>query len=448
MNSIRAIGAKVGGLKSEIVWVACGQIAAALGSLIGVRLLTSSLKPSSYGEFALGSTVALLTQQALIGPLAAASLRFFGPSLEARRLAVFLAAVRRLLVSTIAVTILLAAGVGTIIIAGNGRRWALLLTASTLLALLLGWQSTLDSLQNAARHRKICALHDALGSWTRYGVAAALVWLVRPTSSIAMLGFATGIAIVLISQTHFYRRDIVRLASDEELPDPSDVRRMTGKMWAYAWPFATWGMFSWAQLVSDTWGLQLARGRATVGIYNALYQVGYYPVLIATNAMVQLLAPLLFARAGDGSDAKRLWESQRAAAIAAYISVLLACLGAILAFTLRNVIFHYLVGARYRPGSGLLAPLVLAGGMFAAAQIAATSTMAQYRTEKLILPKILTSVAGAIVNVAAALQWGLPGVVYGNLAFSALYLVWMLHLNHVGRGWRVIQPDDGGTVGI
>src|SRR5207244_2887150 len=73
-------------LAREFLWVGIGQAAAALGGLAGVSLLTRALTPERYGELALGMTVATLTQQSLLGPVAGALLRFFAPATEAGQL--------------------------------------------------------------------------------------------------------------------------------------------------------------------------------------------------------------------------------------------------------------------------------------------------------------------------------------------------------------------------
>src|SRR5207247_7755858 len=84
-------------LAKEFFWVGAGQVAAIVGGLAGIRLLTQALSPASYGELALGMTAASLTQQVVVGPAAGAILRFFAPATEAKQLGDYLKASRRLL---------------------------------------------------------------------------------------------------------------------------------------------------------------------------------------------------------------------------------------------------------------------------------------------------------------------------------------------------------------
>ena len=61
----------------EFFWVILGQLTSAVGSLAAVRLLTAYLDAEAYGKFALGSTIALLVNQSLFGPLTNACVRYW-----------------------------------------------------------------------------------------------------------------------------------------------------------------------------------------------------------------------------------------------------------------------------------------------------------------------------------------------------------------------------------
>ncbi|HEV2070110.1 MAG TPA: hypothetical protein VGR26_09980, partial [Acidimicrobiales bacterium] len=67
-------------LGREAAWVAAGQAAAALGAFVGVAVLTNVLDPTTYGELALGITLASLAQLVAWSPITAAVLRFFSPA--------------------------------------------------------------------------------------------------------------------------------------------------------------------------------------------------------------------------------------------------------------------------------------------------------------------------------------------------------------------------------
>src|SRR5579862_3615458 len=91
----------------EAAWIVTGQFVAVTGSAIGVRILTSYLSPTAYGQLALSMTVAMFCQQAIFGPMGNAVVRFFAPSQRACTLPIFFAAAKQLyLQALIAVAII------------------------------------------------------------------------------------------------------------------------------------------------------------------------------------------------------------------------------------------------------------------------------------------------------------------------------------------------------
>lgn len=412
----------------EALWIAAGQVAASAGAVVGVRIMTGALTPRAYGHLALGMTAGVLAQQVLLGPLASASLRFFAAAREQRQVRNYLLATGRLL-RQISLLVLCSVPPAclTLVALGVGA-WARLLLAAALYALLLGYDAALDSMQTAARQRVTVAWHDALAAWMRYPLAVALISLVGATGTVALLGFALSAAVVLVSQLWFFRHRILTLTRSELPSDASAVNGWVVKMRAYSWPFATWGLFTWVQLSADRWSLQLTHGSDAVGLYNAVYQIGYLPLLILANAAVQFLAPIIFSRAGDASDPGRLRAARRLTSNVVHVSLALAVVGALTTYLLRHRVVSLLLAPDFRSSADLLAPLVLAGGIFAAGQIAALAPMIAMEPQRLIAPKVVTAIVGAGLNVAGALLFGAHGVAYAAVVFSALYYIWTSQL--------------------
>jgi O-antigen/teichoic acid export membrane protein len=412
----------------EFFWVGLGQAIAAVGGLVGVSLLTRVLSPESYGELALGMTAGTLAQQVVIGPFAGAFLRFFAPAREARQTRAFLRAAVRLIARATAVLLAIAllSGIG-FLVSGHGR-WIGLLAAAFLFSLLSSYNSALDGIQNAARQRVVVAWHQGLGQWLRFLAALALVGWVGSTSGVAMFGYALGSALVLVSQSVLFRRQILRTLTDEALPDPTGIRHWTDQMRAYTWPFMTWAVFTWVQSCSDRWALQFSGATGDVGLYAALYQLGYQPLMLASGLLVQLVAPVIFSRAGDGTDPERLARSHRLNRLIFLGSLGLTGLGALVAVLFHDRIVALFVAPEYRVVSGLLPLMILAGGLYAAGQIAVLSLLSGVNSRALIAPKIVTALLGVALNFAGAFWFGLNGVVWAGVLFGLIYLVWIIFL--------------------
>jgi hypothetical protein len=72
--------------------------------------------------------------------------------------------------------------------------------------------------------------------------------------------------------------------------------------------------------------------------------------------------------------------------------------------------------------------VVLAGGIFAAAQTVSLKLMSQLRANAMITAKISTALLGIALNLIGARLYGTAGVVAASIAFSLACLVWMLAL--------------------
>jgi len=424
-------------LAKEFLWVGAGQIAAVAGGLVGIRLLTQALSPASYGELALAMTVATLAQQVVLGPAAGALLRFFAPAHEAKQLRAYFRGSRRLVAEGTCLVFALAVLSALALLLSGRTQWLTLLAAAFLYSLLSGYCSALDGMQNAARQRAVVAWHQGLGQWLRFSLALAFIALCGALSSAAMLGYAMASAAVLGSQVFLFRRKILALLSDQSSAMDAAAGCWTRPMRGYAWPFAIWGVFTWAQMASDRWALQLCGSASAVGLYAALYQLGYYPMTLLSGFLSQLVLPILFSRAGDGTDKGRLAASHRLNRLIFSSSMLLTVIGGLVAWAFHRQIFALFVGPEYRQVSPWLPAMVLAGGLFAAGQVAGLSLLSEVDTKRLIAPKIVTALLGVGGNFAGAFWFGLTGVVCASVLFSITYLTWVWILT-TGRPYSTL----------
>jgi O-antigen/teichoic acid export membrane protein len=420
MADILALGrARFSRLSKEGLWILFGQAAAVLGSLAGVRLLTELLDPAAYGELALGMTLASLVNQTVLGPLGNGITRFYAPAQERGDLGSYLSAVRNMMLAAtavIAIMILLASA--GLLIAGR-REWMAIASAAFIFAGLSGYNAILSGIQNAARQRSIVALHQGIEPWARFLLAAALLLWLGATSTVAMVGYALGVMLVLGSQYIFFRKVI----HDNVAAADQGIWRQ--QIWRYSWPISIFGTFTWMQLVSDRWALELFATTQDVGLYAALFQLGYYPMSIATGMAIQFLVPIFFQRAGDASDNVRNANVNRLGWRLTGMALALTGMVFFAALLFHAQIFRIFVAAEYAPVSHLLPWMLLAGGVFAAGQTIALNLMSQMKTRILIAPKLITALLGVALNFACAYWYGITGIVIAGILFSVSYFLWM-----------------------
>ncbi len=385
--------------------------------------MTEFLDPAAYGELALGMTAAALITQTVLGPVSNGASRFYAPALEQGDVGGYFAAVHRLLrwASGAIGLILLLAIAGLAIV----ERADLIgvTVAALLFALVSGYNSILSGVQNAARHRSVVAFHQGLESWLRFLLAAALMFALQASSAVALWGYATASVFILASQYWFFRKSIPTGSAAASGND------WTGPIWKYSWPFGTWGIFTWLQLASDRWALEKFATTEDVGLYVVLYQLGHYPISLATGMAVQFLAPIVYRRAGDAENRERIENVNVLTWRLTALALALTCIASLLALALHRQIFALFVSKEYGSVSSLLPWVTLSGGIFAAGQTIALNLMSRMKTQAMMVAKIATALLGLALNLAGAYWYGTTGVVLAGVLFSVSYLAWMIILS-------------------
>ena len=408
----------------EFLLVGIGQVIFTLGSILGVRLMTGALAPAVYGQVSLAITFVTLISQILVIPLSASLSRYFNLAREQGRLPAFLGSGFLLAVRiNLASLGLFGAGAAGLWLLGQSGQLGLAV-CTCLFSIFSGINILMDSTQSAARQRAVVAWHQGVGQWVRYLAAVGCVYLLGRSASSAMAGYAASAVLILASQLFFFRRRFQDIAPAEIRPDPDWTRRILD----YSLPFASWGIFTWLQMTSDRWALQTFSSTQDVGFYTVLYQLGYYPLMILSYIFTQFAQPVLFSQAGDGSQSERVGRAQRNTWRILAGFGLLTGLGVAAAAWLHPLVFQLLAAPGYRSVSPYLPWMVLASGLFGCGQIAAIVILNRGDSQALRAPKILTGIVGTAFNLAGAYFLGLPGVVYGMVAFSGLYLAWILLL--------------------
>lgn len=408
-------------LAKEGSWIVIGQIATVTGSLVLVRVLTEYLAPAQYGQLALGLTVAGLVNQVVMGGIINGIGRFYSIAAEKQDLGGYLHAARHLLVyATMAVV-----AIGLMLMASlywlGYSQWISLAAAALMFSLLSGYNSVLSSIQNAARQRAIVAFHGGLDAWLKIGLAVGVVLWLGTSSTAVVIGYACSSLLITVSQLIFLRRTIPQ----QEVRTQNHQQWM-GQMWAYSLPFATWGIFGWAQQSSARWALEMFTTTDNVGFYSVLSQLGYAPIQTVTALMLTFLTPILFARAGDASCSVRNENVSKLTNKLVMLGLALTGCAFIVAMLFHSYIFHLFVSLRYFSVSHYLPWIVLSGGFFSVAQIYATRMMAFMTPNKIIAASIGSSIIGIVSAYVGVYYFSLQGAMGSLLVHAISYFVWIV----------------------
>lgn len=407
------------------MWVALGQAFVAIGALVGVRLLTEVLDPVAYGEIALGTTIATLINQVIFGPLGNGISRYYAPASEAKDLSGFIGSSIFLIRRCIGVVLFIALVTSIVLFLTGFVRHLGMAIAFVLFATVSGTNGILNGIQNAARQRKTVAAFQAMDVWTRFLMAAALAWTIESSSTVAAYGYVLSSLIILVGQYYVFRN---RNRNRIEISSVANGKWI-GAIWRFSWPFASWGLFTWARLASDRWALQIYASKEEVGFYAAVFQLGYYPMSMLTGVVTQLFAPLLYERAGDAKDASRNAEASKLSFKLTAVALALTVGAFLVALLFHEEIFRLLVAKKYTSVSYLLPWVILSGGIFAAAQIVGLNMMSRLQVHALILCTVVTAIFGIAMNFIGAYLFGLSGVVTAGVVFSVVYFAWVFILD-------------------
>ena len=410
-------------LALEGFWILGGQVAAVIGALVLVRVLTEYLEPEQYGQLTLGLTIAGLVNQVVMGGLTAGISRFYSIAAEKNELSGYLNASQGLMgyavITAGAITLISIAG----LLSMRHSQWIVLVSAALMLSVFNGFSSALGGIQNAARQRAVVALHGGVEPWLRILLAVGMMIWLGSSSTAVILGYAFSSLIVTGSQLFFLKRLI---SADQPILNTSDNWRQ--QIWSYSWPFSVFGVFTWLQQISDRWALQTYASGHDVGLYAVVFQLGYVPIGLALGMAMTFLGPILYQRSGSTTDQNRNMDVHQIAWRITFAGLAITALAFVLTLLLHEEIFQLLVATKYHEVSYLLPWMIVAGGVFSSAQMLALKLMSEMKTAVMTTAKIVSAILGVILNIYGASQFGSQGVVAALVAFSCIYFFWMVWL--------------------
>jgi len=408
----------------EGFWVVFGQAVAVVGAVVGVRVLTKLLPPEVYGELALAMTGATLLNQVVFGPISNGASRFYAVAQEAADIPAYLLAVKRLALVATGWVMAGATSVAAFLLLTGYVRWLGLLLAALGFALLSGYNGILDAVQNAARQRLVVAWHQGLAAWGRFLVAAGVIVLLGASSTVAMVGFAMALLLVLSSQGWFLTRS-TREVRCHIGSWQSTIPQWQTQIVSYSWSFVTMGLFNWAYYASQSWAIKFFGTAAEVGLFQALMQVASTPVTMAGQVFLSFVTPIVFARVGNSIDQGRLKRTERLVLCFALLAIGCAFVLAVMSHFVHQWVFRFLVAPEYWNASGYMPYVVLAAGILQASQIMGLLLLVWRLPHRLLGLSIWGQLYVAIQNFLLQMVFGMTGLVISILVGAVVHLLWM-----------------------
>jgi O-antigen/teichoic acid export membrane protein len=408
---------------AEGAWIIVGQVLSAIGTILGLRLLTALLTPHVFGEVVLVSGIVLLANGIASNPLMQGVLRYYPDSAAANDVAAFRIAINRhLRTLTVLTSVICLVGFLFLSQFTAVNLWLGPLTAALLVVDVLRQREL--TLFNASRCQRISAIWIATEAWARPSFACAMIILMGATAVVTLIGYVVAsVALFLvfrqwaITGTQNQNHSGIELASTAT-PSSKSIQGHGGcrssdpglpqALMRYTLPLMPLGVIGWISGQADRYLIGGIIGVEEAGIYAALYGIASRPFLMAAGTLESWLRPLYY----QAVSAHAPRQSKRV-----FLMWLIAIMSVAIVGTVAFSLWHkeiaaVLLARPYRADSWLMPWIAVGYGLLLVAQVYQRVCYAHNETLSVLLTEALGSMVALIVTVYGLKQFGLAGAAY------------------------------------
>ena len=398
-------------LLKEGGWSAAGKIISAVGTLIGVRLLTEFVHKEDYGKVGLLVAAITLGMNLFASPLTSAAQRFHSDL----KLSGQVMLLRHTIISLLKWPVILLAGI--FILLGffvDSVSWPVFL----ILAFLLVFQVFINleiSFLTAARRQKEVALLSISESWLKPGLAVLMILVLGTSPFSILLGYSIATGGVLL---FFYLLPIQVEGIDGAKESLYSDKKLTKDIIHYSLPLVPLALVAWVTSLSDRYIIGGISGIGQVGIYAAGYGLINMPFLTIEGIIGQTLRPAYFQSVSsrDRVAEKKILKTQ------IVMTVTICGLGILAVCVLKNILVLLLLADEYREVAVLLPWIALGIGFQVIAHIYEGVLMAYKKTLRLLAVHTVGAVICIVSVFLLCSKYGL----YGAAIACPLYYLSMV----------------------
>jgi len=414
-----------------MAWVVLGQILAFAGSFVGVKVLINIMGPQTYGQLALGITVAGILNLFVYGPIANVVARYFVIYREKSQLNVFfrvLKAAHKIFAAIVSISCVCA---GAIIYWLIGYEWAMIVIIASLFGLISGINLSYQSLQSAIRQRKVVAIHQSIDVWSRIVLSVAMLYLFGNSGYIALLGYLFGTVVVTASQSKYALGDpriraFLISSSKRKQTDCETVREFC----QYALPFVLWAGIAFGSIYGDRWIIQYLFGAREVGIYAALHQIACSPVSLLVGMINQLSLPIIYEYAGDMISVEQSMGSRKSLNQVVVASGIILFGVTLVAYVFSEFIVRMFTNISLLEYHNMLWIITLGASLFQLGQILTVKGFYHNQPQVYLWPKIIQAVTFVVIALLLGGSLGVIGIPISFCISAALYLLAVIYVNN------------------
>jgi O-antigen/teichoic acid export membrane protein len=399
----------------QLSWAAFGQIATAVGLLVGIRLMTEYVPPSTYGNVTLLLGLTTFAYSLFSVPLFQASLRFY-PNVqksgdeELLRFTVFELA-KKAMVSTSVLMIIGGAAYG--FLTGNSGWFGVLLAAILVVDVIKMLET---GLLNAARKQREFAFWNISETWGRPVCAIILVSNFQASAGMILFGYFCASALVLL----YFRPKGRAIKGEESMGDRGQQRHrvLVKDIYRYALPLVPSALVSGVNSLSDRYIIGGGLGFEQLGIYAAASSLMIRPFVIACGIIEQSVRPIYFdSVASESSDSKFILRKWLLFASGICVSGILLVVG------LRHQIVNLVLAPKYRSVVDLLPWLALGYACYSISFIYENVFYAYKKTVVIFKINTIMAVITVFVTLMMTYAYGLLGAALSVAIINILKLI-------------------------
>lgn len=406
-------------------WTAFGYLINLAGLIVALKLLTSILGPTSFGQYALGQAIVGVIQVFFYGPISQAVLRFFSINHEENKLKGFFSFLICLHVK-VAILIASGAGIASLFVYSNTEMsWVIVVISAAVAAIFSGINATLTSIYTANRDRVIVAIYQGVAVMICTFCSVAGISVFPPSGWVALVGHAIGVVLIFIFYYLYFKKSF-------NLPklnlglffEPNSI--FVKQFHLYATPFVFLGLLGSVVNYGDRWIVQGIFSEELVGIYTALFQIANTPMSLFGTVVAQYVLPILFSSKAQVKPSK---QHDHFYLITMSISGLCLVLGVLFSYSFSEFLLSLLTSAAFAQYHNVLWVITLGCALFQFAQLSVIRGLVELRPQVYVVAKAIHAFSFLIIITLIGNRYSLMGVALAISMSSLLYLSAIVVIN-------------------
>ncbi len=409
----------------ESFWIIIGNILNISGSIVLIRNITEKIDPTIYGELILYLTIPSMISLIVFGGISNSIYRFYSFAIEENDLRGYLKAIKKI-IFLIAITLLFFSIFIAIFWLLKGQiSLSLNIISIYVYSILFIVNTTLNLILQAARKRLAVSFHIGIEAWIKILILNKSLVLFGYNVTSIIFAYSFSLFLSCLSQIITFNYSILRNNFKK-----NTISRINWykKIWSYAWPFSSWGIFTWAQQSSDRWSLGLFTTKNVVGEYGVIFQLTYASIGIFTDLITTLIGPIFFQEAGSLKSDLRVKSVHNKTLFFAKFGIIMSLIIFLISLFFHENLAQVFLAKEYNNKSYLMPWLFLSGGLFSSGQMLSLKFFSEINSKGLIKIKVFTSLIGFILNFYATYLYGINGLIISLLVHSIIYLLWLFYI--------------------